>query len=383
MTVLIDAIINAAKTKTMDEALELISNRASSGIDLNAEDSQGWTALHHAATRGEVAIVKALLETGIKVNGNDPFIGTPLAWAIRYEQVEAVQTLVDYGANIKMREVLSEAILPHDVSFMNAINEIFNKAELAKAAKADMEVGSAAAAAPATSDQASTPIGLHTPFIKALNKLNGFVPPAFQKQLKKAIDKLNKDGDINEVDFAFAVQLALNSESIAELDLLMNYWHEHWNGSPINRFALYKCLNEAVDEVYYEDSIKKAFTLLQSAQKACGHKLASRCKYIFTEIASDADTNLIKLFLDPNINNLVFNGDFGSTLTKALKKAMDKKKEETVKILLDYIQGNIDADSKSSAAEDMVSSLDSIAADESGAAAIAGQESPSVPGYEL
>lgn len=52
------------------------------GLPVNATDSNGNTALHHAAIRGNALLVHALLDAGADVNRRDPeHRSTPLGWA--------------------------------------------------------------------------------------------------------------------------------------------------------------------------------------------------------------------------------------------------------------------------------------------------------------
>jgi ankyrin repeat protein len=61
--------------------------------DLNKKDSAGWTALHLAAMRGDLSIVKVLTEAGadVKIQGKDG--QTPLDVAREKSQSEVVDYL--------------------------------------------------------------------------------------------------------------------------------------------------------------------------------------------------------------------------------------------------------------------------------------------------
>jgi hypothetical protein len=67
-----------------------------SGADLDGLDDQGWTALFHAASRGNVDVLKPLLEAGaLNVEG---FYALFLATSAGH--VEAVRVLLEAGTNL-------------------------------------------------------------------------------------------------------------------------------------------------------------------------------------------------------------------------------------------------------------------------------------------
>ena len=60
---------------------------------------QAAKQLHQACGRGQVATIRQLLDGGVPVDALDARDCTPLHTAIRYEQREAVELLLDRGAN--------------------------------------------------------------------------------------------------------------------------------------------------------------------------------------------------------------------------------------------------------------------------------------------
>ena len=74
------------------------------GINPNARDKCGRTALHKAAWEGYSEVSKALLASGAKVNARDKNGATPLHMAVvHYASPEFVQTLLDVGAHVNAR----------------------------------------------------------------------------------------------------------------------------------------------------------------------------------------------------------------------------------------------------------------------------------------
>ncbi len=81
--------------------LVVVSELLRSGVDVDAANSYGTTALMRAAASGRMSIVSLLLEYGANPNGtrNDGF--TPLLLAAFFGHVDVVRTLTTHGANSK------------------------------------------------------------------------------------------------------------------------------------------------------------------------------------------------------------------------------------------------------------------------------------------
>ncbi|KXJ11654.1 poly [ADP-ribose] polymerase tankyrase [Exaiptasia diaphana] len=68
------------------------------GCSVNAKDKYGNTPLKLAAEKGNIPILKLLLEKGADVNKKDDLSGdTPLHWAAKNDKVKAVHTLLTSG----------------------------------------------------------------------------------------------------------------------------------------------------------------------------------------------------------------------------------------------------------------------------------------------
>ena len=68
-------------------------------VDINARNTQGWTALHVAAAGGEIAVVELLLQQGADVTAQSYVAATPLDNAMTYSQSRDVVALLQaHGA---------------------------------------------------------------------------------------------------------------------------------------------------------------------------------------------------------------------------------------------------------------------------------------------
>lgn len=66
----------------------------------------GWTALHYAASAGNVEIVRILLEKSAYIDAEAPNKTTPLMMAARSGQTDTVKLLTDEGADVGLRNTL-------------------------------------------------------------------------------------------------------------------------------------------------------------------------------------------------------------------------------------------------------------------------------------
>jgi ankyrin repeat protein len=73
------------------------------GVDVNAKDSNGETALMEAAGNGHTEVVKQLLAKGADVNAKSSYGYTALLYAADKGHTECVGLLLDGGANINVQ----------------------------------------------------------------------------------------------------------------------------------------------------------------------------------------------------------------------------------------------------------------------------------------
>ncbi len=93
---------DAARVKGLIEA----------GADVNAKDSNTWTPLHYAASRGHLEVARVLITARADLNAKGDsrsFVqefdsGTPLHLAVRGDHAELVGLLMDKGANPEVRD---------------------------------------------------------------------------------------------------------------------------------------------------------------------------------------------------------------------------------------------------------------------------------------
>lgn len=91
------ALMMAAYQKNKPAVLALLAK----GAQINRP---GWAALHYAAAAGDLDIMKLLLERHAYIDAESPTGTTPLMLAAREGQEEAVQLLLDEGADASLKD---------------------------------------------------------------------------------------------------------------------------------------------------------------------------------------------------------------------------------------------------------------------------------------
>lgn len=113
-------LILAASNGLSSIALRLISAK----VNLDAQDSAGWTALKHSSRIGRDEIVKALIDAGADINLADEDGWTPLITAASRAAWSTMQLLINAGVDVNhtadsgstaLREVVSRRLLRHGI----------------------------------------------------------------------------------------------------------------------------------------------------------------------------------------------------------------------------------------------------------------------------
>ena len=81
------------------------------GLDLEHKDEDGQTAVHAAASEGEVKVLEYLHAHGASLTGPDEDGDTPVHFACSNGQLEAAKWLVAHGASLVARNAAGYAPL--------------------------------------------------------------------------------------------------------------------------------------------------------------------------------------------------------------------------------------------------------------------------------
>ena len=84
---------------------------AANFVSVNSNDTAGWTPLHWAARRDDIASSRLLLEWRANVDAVDKRGFTPLIVACRSGSCECAQLLIEEGADVRVRAADGETIL--------------------------------------------------------------------------------------------------------------------------------------------------------------------------------------------------------------------------------------------------------------------------------
>jgi ankyrin repeat protein len=93
-------LLKAASTGKLEEVRKLLkSGWLKKGTDPNVADGDGATALHKAASKGHVEVLKALLDAGANINAAEEMGWTALHRAVMEDKNTAAQLLLNAGAD--------------------------------------------------------------------------------------------------------------------------------------------------------------------------------------------------------------------------------------------------------------------------------------------
>lgn len=91
------------------------------GVDVNAKTRYGATALSYACDKGNIEVVRLLIERGADVNVKDTFYGeVPLGWALSHGHTQVVKLLLDKGA-AGIERALTESVQSGNVDVVKVV----------------------------------------------------------------------------------------------------------------------------------------------------------------------------------------------------------------------------------------------------------------------
>ena len=108
---MIKELVNRPDNKDGKTALQKASDKATIsylvniGANVNVQDPDQKTALHVAALRGRVEVVKCLIENGAMVDAKDKKGCTPLYLSIAKGHIEIAKCLIENGASIDTTDI--------------------------------------------------------------------------------------------------------------------------------------------------------------------------------------------------------------------------------------------------------------------------------------
>ena len=91
--------------KTLKEAViqgnwRTVHNAIKQGYDLNSADRHDWTLVLWAAHAGQIEVIELLANNGADLSKANSSYSSPLSIATRNGDLNTVQKLLDYGANV-------------------------------------------------------------------------------------------------------------------------------------------------------------------------------------------------------------------------------------------------------------------------------------------
>ncbi|RDW67248.1 ankyrin repeat domain-containing protein [Aspergillus mulundensis] len=105
------ALIAAAEGTNYNDAAQCVRLLLSHGANPDATDSTNRTALHFAASRGNLPVINDLLGAGADVHARNNLNQTPILLAASRDQYLAVQRLLGNGANINDSDTRGRTVL--------------------------------------------------------------------------------------------------------------------------------------------------------------------------------------------------------------------------------------------------------------------------------
>uniref|UniRef100_A0A6Q2YM74 Euchromatic histone-lysine N-methyltransferase 2 n=1 Tax=Esox lucius TaxID=8010 RepID=A0A6Q2YM74_ESOLU len=96
-TPLLEAIVN--------NHVDVTKYLVQSGACVYQTEEDGYTGLHHASKLGNLEIVTLLLETGqVDINAQDSGGWTPIIWAAEHKHIQVIRALLNRGADVTLKD---------------------------------------------------------------------------------------------------------------------------------------------------------------------------------------------------------------------------------------------------------------------------------------
>ena len=110
-----EEIIKLGEKRKYREVEEALSRDAGSAFTVNSVNSHGATALHHAAHNGDVRLVRLLVDFGANVDVRNKELYTPLVFAAMKGHTQVVNVLLDANCEVDALTIHEGTALMHAV----------------------------------------------------------------------------------------------------------------------------------------------------------------------------------------------------------------------------------------------------------------------------
>jgi ankyrin repeat protein len=137
-----DTFLDAVKNNKLEVVKTLIAVKDSIGLEIDAKNSDGWTALITASCIGQKEIVEIILKNKADIEAKDLSGWTALMWASYHGRKEIVELLLKNGAEINAKNSHGWTALMYASACVSTTHKEIIKILKDAAAKAKTEAGS-------------------------------------------------------------------------------------------------------------------------------------------------------------------------------------------------------------------------------------------------
>jgi 26S proteasome non-ATPase regulatory subunit 10 len=104
-----------AMSTGQDEIASIILKAAKQGaikdFEIDEQDNAGWSALHVASSKGDLEMVRQLIENGADVNLKTNNGVTPVHLAVSHDDADVVKYLIDHNGSVRTKDNLDRTAL--------------------------------------------------------------------------------------------------------------------------------------------------------------------------------------------------------------------------------------------------------------------------------